>query len=63
MYPGHQKMKFEDFLAAKKAAAVAVDMNEIKALLHEVVGALMCEDIELRALTRDIVLSYLEKIK
>lgn len=50
-------------LEAKKAAGIKADMTEVKNVLHEVVGALMCEDIELRALTRDFVLLYMEKLE
>ena len=56
-------MKFETILEAKKAAGIKADMTDIYAVLHEVTGALMCEDIELRALTRDFVVLYMSKMK
>lgn len=56
-------MKFETILEAKKAAGIQADMTEVKQVLHEVIGALMCEDQEIRALTRDFVLLYLAKLE
>lgn len=53
--------KFETLLEAKRAAKIKADLTDLKSVLHEVTGALMCEDIELRALTRDFVLMYMEK--
>jgi hypothetical protein len=55
--------KFESLLEAKRAAKINADLSDLKAVLHEVTGALMCEDIELRALTRDFVLLYMEKLE
>ena len=55
--------KFETLLKAKQAAKIKADLTDLKAVLHEVTGALMCEDIELRALTRDFVLLYMEKLE
>ena len=54
--------KFENLLEAKRAAKIKSDLTDVLAVLHEVTGALMCEDIELRALTRDFVLLYMEKL-
>lgn len=55
--------KFENLLEAKRAAKINADLTDLKAVLHEVTGALMCEDIELRALTRDFVLMYRERLE
>lgn len=55
--------KFENLLEAKRAAKIKADLTDLKAVLHEVTGALMCEDIELRALTRDFVLMYRERLE
>lgn len=55
--------KFESLLEAKRAAGIKADMTEVKEVLHEVLGALMCEDQEIRALTRDFVLLYLAKLE
>ena len=56
-------MKFETLLEAKKAAGIKADMTDIYAVLHEVTSALMCEDVELRALTRDFILLYMSKMQ
>lgn len=55
--------KFETLLEAKRAAKIKADLTDLKAVLHEVTSALMCEDIELRALTRDFVLMYMERLE
>lgn len=55
--------KFESLLEAKRAAKINADLTDILAVLHEVTGALMCEDIELRALTRDFIVLYMKKLE
>jgi hypothetical protein len=55
--------KFESLLEAKRAAKINADLTDILAVLHEVTGALMCEDIELRALTRDFIVLYMQKLE
>lgn len=54
---------FDSLLVAKKAAKIESDLTDVLAVLHEVTGALMCEDQELRALTRDFVLLYMSKLE
>ena len=54
---------FKTLLEAKKDAGIQADLTDVLAVLHEVTGALMCEDIELRALTRDFVLLYMSKLE
>ena len=53
----------KSLLEAKKAAKIESDLTDVLAVLHEVTGALMCEDPELRALTRDFVLLYMSKLE
>lgn len=54
---------FKTLLQAKKEAKIEADLTDVLAVLHEVTSALMCEDIELRALTRDFVLLYMSKLE
>lgn len=53
----------KSLLEAKKAAKIQSDLSDLYAVLHEVAGALMCEDIELRALTRDFVVLYMARMR
>jgi hypothetical protein len=55
--------EFNSLLEAKKAAGIQADLSDLYAVLHEVTGALMCEDIELRALTRDFIVMYMSKMQ
>lgn len=55
--------KLSNLIEAKKAAKIESDLTDVLAVLHEVTGALMCEDPELRALTRDFVLLYMSKLE
>ena len=54
---------FNSLLEAKRAAGIQADLSDLYAVLHEVTGVLMCEDIELRALTRDFVVLYMSKMQ
>ena len=54
---------FKTLLEAKKDAGIQADLTDVLAVLHEVTGALMCEDPELRALTRDFVVLYMSKLE
>ncbi len=54
---------FKTLLEAKKDAKIESDLTDVLAVLHEVTGALMCEDAEIRALTRDFVVLYMSKLE
>lgn len=55
--------KLTNLIEAKKAAKIQSDLTDVLAVLHEVTGALMCEDVEIRALTRDFILLYMKKLE